>query len=402
MTQILFLGNFDFEHDLAAGRTAKPDSKSAYGGHGGRRTSEMRRRNAELASVWTAMAQDDDAIWLDETVDKPFAETLQTDGLAKVRFVSAAADLPADVAVWPWGWTRQVAEICDARGWRYSAPNLESVARVNSRYFAFEMEREWSFSLPGSRMIDEIGKLNPAIEEMSCHADQWVIKAEFGMSGRERMLGCGETVSESLEGWARKRIEQGQKLFIEPWVERVAEAGLQYTVRPDGPPVFEGATKLHSNSRGQYAGSQFGLSPEAEREWFPAIQIGLQVAHRAGKAGYFGPLGLDAMQYRDDEGEIQLRPFQDINARFTMGALSLNLKRLLQAGETGLWLHARWLTDRAKNGEQWLQDFVRHLPSDCRVIRTSPWFIDHQPVRYGTFAVLGPLETIEQIDILSG
>ncbi|OYW15327.1 MAG: hypothetical protein B7Z55_15100, partial [Planctomycetales bacterium 12-60-4] len=52
-------------------------------------------------------------------------------------------------------------------------------------------------------------------------------------------------------------------------------------------------------------------------------------------AGYFGPVGIDAMWYRDANGKLACRPLQDINARWTMGRLALGWRRRFHNASLG-------------------------------------------------------------------
>jgi len=40
------------------------------------------------------------------------------------------------------------------------------------------------------------------------------------------------------------------------------------------------------------------------------------------------------MQYQDENGQLHIRPLQDINARWTMGRLSRGFRKLLQSRES--------------------------------------------------------------------
>jgi hypothetical protein len=118
--------------------------------------------------------------------------------------------------------------------------------------------------------------------------------------------------------------------------------------------------------------------------------VGLRAAHLLQRLGYFGPLGIDAMQYRADTGEIRLRPLQDLNARYTMGRLALGFGRFLRAGGRGSWLHfsRRHLAGRAL--DKWLGDLRRSLPAEITTAATSPRNIGSQPVEHHAVLLLGP------------
>jgi hypothetical protein len=126
------------------------------------------------------------------------------------------------------------------------------------------------------------------------------------------------------------------------------------------------------DARGQYAGSWFSSRIESEQ---PHLTKAIAVATRAAGAlqsqGYFGPLGIDAMIYRDEAGIAQVRPLQDINARWTMGRLSLGWTRLLEPGEEGLWWHG---TDENKIA-------ANSIGSNCSII-SSPAFVNATPCRH--------------------
>ena len=95
------------------------------------------------------------------------------------------------------------------------------------------------------------------------------------------------------------------------------------------------------------------------------------------------------MLYRDSSGSERLRPLQDINARFTMGRLSLGLRRLLRPDEAGVWLHQRWPVDTPKSPRLRFEETVQRYPKGLRAVRTSPFSLCGQPVSHGTFAVMG-------------
>jgi hypothetical protein len=81
------------------------------------------------------------------------------------------------------------------------------------------------------------------------------------------------------------------------------------------------------------------------------------------QAGYFGPVGIDAFVYRAPDGKCRLKPIVEINPRYTMGRLTLELMRrtcpgthgflhlvsrtaVRRAGFESLISYASWLNDR--------------------------------------------------------
>jgi len=55
------------------------------------------------------------------------------------------------------------------------------------------------------------------------------------------------------------------------------------------------------------------------------------------EAGLVGPVGLDAFVYRAPSGERRLKPIVEINPRYTMGRLTLELMKQTCPGSSGLF-----------------------------------------------------------------
>jgi hypothetical protein len=378
----LFIGNYDFEHQLgAAGRWQPPES--------------IRRLNVELATAWIAIAEDGDFIRTPEQVEATFFEDMAAVGLPNVRPVSDEREISEPVEVIPWGWTEEIRNRAEQQGWNYSAPAHTVVTEANSRRFSFQCEQDWNIGLEGAVAVASVEELAEAIHRLPRGDDRWVIKAEFSMSARERILGQGSKLPEQTLHWAHKRIERDGIVFLEPWVDRIAEAGLQFTIPQSGEPVFEGVTPLLADEKGEYRGNRFAIPDDIESIWSSSIDTAQHVAQKLQAKGYFGPMGIDAVRYRDREGEVRLRPLQDINARYTMGRLALGFRRLLKLGETGSWLHLRQPNISIEELNEWFAKFQQRLPAGTKVIHTSPWKIDGKPVRYGTVILICACQDVQ-------
>ena len=90
----------------------------------------------------------------------------------------------------------------------------------------------------------------------------------------------------------------------------------------------------------------------------------MRIAQRVQQLGYFGPLGIDAMQYRDEAGAIRLRPLQDVNARYTMGRLALGFGRVLRPGWCGTWGHFSRRHLAGRDRKAWLAGMRHSLPAE--------------------------------------
>ncbi len=324
----LFFGNFEFEH-----RLADPTHQLS---------AKLKQLNAELAPAWLAIAEDGDWIWTPSPIDPEFFHKLRSAGLPQVNPVTSLSEVPYDVEFVPWGWSAEVREFAERFRGNAISPTESAVKIGNSRATSEELERNWGVGLPHARRIESLVELKNAISSLPGSGCRWVVKAEFGMSARERILGHG-SLKVADENWIKRRLDAHGVVFFEPWVERMEELGVQIEVPATGEPQLVGLTPMLVDNRGQYAGSWFAYHDsrfDGHRAlWQQATEAGLRAARYLQSIGYFGPLGIDAMIYRDAQGSPRLRPLQDINARWTMGRVSLGWRRLLEPGDEAYWQH---------------------------------------------------------------
>lgn len=329
----LFLSNFDFEHELAASAGWNPSSA-------------LRRMNAERAMSWIAIAEEGDLIETPDPMPDSFWESLEGQGLPRVRGVAVSTNVFArGYTVVPWGWSRRTRKISGSN----AIPSDASVRTGNSRRWSFELERQMGVALPGAARIERIEEFAAVVRRSASEFGEsesehsWVIKANFGMAARERILGRGSLLTTANERWLQRRLQADGAVFFEPWLRCHVEVGIQWTlpISGNGQPELQGITSLLTDKLGGYRGSEFSWDATVPTEWQAAVDVSQQAAVSLQQLGYFGPLGIDAAIYEDSAGNTHARPLQDINARYTMGRLALGFRRLLRPGERGVWQHGR-------------------------------------------------------------
>lgn len=344
----IFFGNFNFEYELAAFRHERERGASsgvvdANAAEWTRPATDLDRQlHAATASAWVAVAGAGDLVVTSDPVDAAAFSELASLGWPIPQFATPARETDRiDAAQFiPWGWATSVVGLATNRGWECKHPSLELVRQINSRRFRFELETALGVALRGSGVSESVEGLQKLVADAANAPLGWVLKANFGMAGRESVRGRGGELSEPLLNWARRRMAQTGCVVFEPIVAAVAEAGIQIEVPESGRPELIGVTPLLVDRAGTYRGSRFGNPDVDAAPWQVAVDFAVGVAERLQKLGYFGPLGIDAMQYRTAEGEIRLRPLQDLNARFTMGRLALGFEPLVSDGWCATWLQA--------------------------------------------------------------
>lgn len=283
-------------------------------------------------------------------------------------------------------------------------PNHDVVRLVNSRQFQSQFDA--AMAMDGSERIDAFGTLCHSLSQVEAaikvaadfSSRGWVIKADLSHASRNRLLGNGADLRREQVAWLVSRFANGECVYVEPWIERVAECGLQFQItlsETNSNIEFIGAAEMLTDDAGRYRGSvvRRDQTPDVPHNmvWQPATEHCRQIAARAAAAGYFGPIGFDCMIFRHPQQNSHwLRLSHDINGRITMGRVALSLRRLLKPDETGFWLHTS--ENSLQQGWKGSDDISQ---GDVRIERTSPGAIGGKPAKTVTaFVVSGNSEQL--------
>jgi hypothetical protein len=174
-------------------------------------------------------------------------------------------------------------------------------------------------------------------EAEAAAARGWVLKAPFSTAGRGRRRGPLDAAG---RGWAARVLAEAGGLRVEPWRDRVLDVSFHFDVLPDGAARFVGLCRFFTTPAGQFTGTQPGrwlgdLDPglarflsrdgrEPRRLRTIGERVAAVLATRLAALGHTGPTGVDAFVYREGDG-FRLDPLVEVNARATMGRLSLAL-----------------------------------------------------------------------------
>jgi hypothetical protein len=237
-------------------------------------------------------------------------------------------------------------------------PALEPVRRINDKRYSHQLEKRLGAALPNSQVVATCHQLQEAAQ--SCPFD-WVLKHPFSYSGRERIFGKAHQLSQSAQGWARKKLDAGWTLLFEPWVERQHDFSLHFEISPSGQIDFIGWCSLISDKSGGYRGNFVNRQLQLEAE---ALNYGYQVASQLACEGYWGPVGIDALMGHLGHQPV-LRPLVEINARYSFGRLTLALADWIPSNWSYLW----WHPSRAQSGL--LNTSLPALPSESSKVEAG-------------------------------
>ena len=178
-------------------------------------------------------------------------------------------------------------------------------------------------------------------------------KEAIGLAGHNAIRLWEPDLLDAQRRWLAGVIEEGGEVVIEPWLEREMDFSAQLEMETDGLKL-RGYTGLINDRKGRYLGNWAAADfdrrlPAAVTrlfhepadildrlhatysEIFPALEAELR------QAGFLGPVGIDAFVYRPPHGPCRLKPIVEINPRFTMGRLTIELMRRICPGGHGLF-----------------------------------------------------------------
>jgi hypothetical protein len=178
-----------------------------------------------------------------------------------------------------------------------------------------------------------------------------VVKESLGIAGSNAMRLFEPEILESHRRWMANALKRNQELVIEPWLERELDFSIQLEMTAHGLKLC-GFTGLMNDARGQFQGNR--AEPHYHKripanvvalfrepgnisaqllEFYASVFDLLEEGLR--RVGYIGALGIDAFVYRAASGEIRLKPLVEINPRYTMGRLIVELMKQTSPGASG-------------------------------------------------------------------
>lgn len=311
--------NADFETELS-------HLPGAY-----RRLHREEALNRRLAPHLLWLAREGDALLLKE----PWAGELKSEARRRgVELVSPAHSTRLNTHLFtPWGWTPSAVTAGKACGAMVSLPiSFDTVARVNSKLWSHELEVELGWALPGAATASTLDELRKCVASACPLASaKWVIKSPFGFAARDRVLGRGPTIEAPQARWAERRLSKGERLIFQPWLEVIREYGIVMEISPGGAYDIHGISDLQTNGAGTGKGYLLGRPPMPSR-LKELERIARLVGERLFKEGYYGPVGIDALEHADG-----LHPLLEINARYTMGFIAVAVETSLKPSSPVFW-----------------------------------------------------------------
>ncbi len=379
------------------------------------------KQQAQLARDLSALPQflcrQDDVVLVERSPAVPFLSGLKNAGFALPEFVELQdrrlppeSDLPGRKLgeLRPWAWGPDSLELFEPLfahvGGSPRRPEEcfnASIARLYAKSWSADLlTRFLACRPPEAWLCPETAAGIPcdtsaaaleavaAIRRRGHH--KIVIKEDHGLAGQNAIRLWEAEVLDSQRRWLEHALEGQRRVVVEPWLERELDFSVQLEMGQVGLKVC-GYTGLVNDRKGQFQANWAAAnckrrlpdavaralrSPSDVGERVQRLFADLAAALEAElvKAGYRGPVGIDAFVYRDGEGACRLKPVVEINPRYTMGRVLVELLKRACPGSRGTLR----LVTRAAAQAEGFGDFARY---ERALAEQRPLRLRGEPVR---------------------
>ena len=432
----LFLFNVFAEGIIARGKAFTPAKRQA----------QLAR---DLANLPQFLGQPGDIVLLEERPSAGLLQTLTQAGFPLPEFVELKAgkiDPGGDLSrrklgsLRPWAWAPDSVRLLEPL-----FPRVTGETRLANQYFNDDIARLYSKSwsagflrriltrchgehagfraateLPGARggahtgrwlcSEDEAGRAVDTLEEaldaiatIRCRGHhRVVVKQAYGWAGQNAIRLWEPELLPCQRQWLARALQHGREVVVEPWLEREFDFSIQLEMGRSGLQLC-GTTGLINDRKGQFlanwaeadyrrqlpaaVGGCFGSPTDAARrlhrlydEIFSLLEAELR------RVGFVGPVSIDALIYRTPQGECRLKPVVEINPRYTMGRLTVELMKHACPGSCALFR----LITRAQARREGFADLARYADA---LVERLPLRREGEPdpgIRQGAFCLNDP------------
>jgi uncharacterized ferritin-like protein (DUF455 family) len=391
----------------------------------------------DLANLPQFLCREDDLVLVPRRPAVGFLSGLKQAGFALPEFVEMEAGATQSLAhrklgrLRPWAWSPDSVELlapwfANVTGetrtaeQRFNPASAELYSKAWSAGFLRkllahprpdETPRTWGDE-PWLSTADEVGVAAETFDDaLAAIADirrrghhKVVIKQALGLAGQNSLRLWEPELLDAQRRWLANAIAQGRRLVVEPWLERELDFSVQLEMGTAGLKLC-GYTGLLNDRRGQF---QANWAESHHHKRLP-VGVGALLAKPADiasrlqalygdilslleaelrRADYVGPLGIDAFVYRTPEGDCRLKPVVEINPRYTMGRLTVELMQRTCPGSFGRFQLVSLAVARAQGCADF-PSYARALQERC------PLRLEGEPVpriREGALCLNDPAE----------
>jgi hypothetical protein len=359
----------------------------------------------DLANLPQFLCEPGDVVLLGKRPSEPFLNALEQAGFLAPQFVelvNGRIDPSTNLrgrrlgSLRPWAWGPDSVGLLEplfgnvAGGAEAAGYFNDAIARLYSKAWSADFLRK----VLARRRAKEEGSTEPAAGDWVC-SDQEVgvavdtledaleavaairrrghhrvtVKEAYGLAGHNALRLWEPELLPAQRQWLSRAVMNRRQVVVEPWLEREVDFSIQLEMEPGGLKLC-GYTGLITDLKGQFVANWaepgyerhapekvacfFEGRPDVSEpvehlygEVLPLLEVELR------RAGFSGPVSIDAFVYRTSQGDCRLKPVVEINPRYTMGRLTVEVMKHVSPGSCGVFR----LVSRAEARAEGFEDF---------------------------------------------
>jgi hypothetical protein len=190
----------------------------------------------------------------------------------------------------------------------------------------------------------------------------FVVKTPFSSSGRGLYWLTGNELDSRAVSWMNGALKKQGVVSIEPVLDKVMDFAVEFYADGQGEVRYAGLSVFETQAQGQFIGCMLGTQEmlmqrlneyiSTEDFLFLAEQVRLILQETVG-ASYTGYMGVDMMIYKTEDGNYAVHPFVELNLRYTMGLVAMQLcRQFIHPASQGMFRIVYYIYDTQKEHQR--------------------------------------------------
>ncbi len=204
------------------------------------------------------------------------------------------------------------------------------------------------------------------IEQLEQHVAKnsppYIMKTPLSSSGRGLFRLNEKKLDNRAKAWINGALKRQEAVSIEPALDKVLDFAAAFYSDGDGNIEYVGLSIFETTSQGQFVGCMLGSQKQllqrlnefiTTEDYMMLIeQVKLVLAEKVGSE-YAGYMGVDMFIYKTKKGDYGIHPFVELNLRYTMGLVAMQLsRRFIDPASHGLFRITYYVYDTQKEHER--------------------------------------------------
>ena len=326
----------------------------------------LRKMESDLATLPMFFARPKDYVLVENIPGREFSDSFRQLNIELPHFIRwekalvSESFLNQDInRLLPWGWSpaahkrlQPLKRNCSDKFKRSPVFEWKPEYRdFYSKKFGLSILRNLLEAFPNETFIskEKTARVVTTKEEFETLLSRWgklMVKAPWSSSGRGLQPVTKTPVHEKVWEKLLGIVNEQAYAIVEPYLNKVLDIAFQFEIC-DGKIQFLGISNFTTDAKGQYTGNHLNGLPDhvdLEIKTFieqisPVIINALMwvIENSELAKNYEGNFGVDALVFRDKNGDLKINPCLEINLRQNMGLLALQLEKLLPTDKHGTY-----------------------------------------------------------------